>query len=144
MIRLFFAGAMLATLSAAQVEFNRDIRPILSDRCFACHGPDKGNRKSKLRLDLEAEAKADLGSGKRGIVEGKPEESLIIQRVISQNKTLRMPPAYLGHERLKDVEVARLTQWVREGARYQSHWSFIAPVKPELPPVQRAARLLDR
>ena len=136
----FFLLAVLGAFTcarAAEVQFNRDIRPILSDRCFACHGPDKGNRKSNLRLDSEAGAKADLGGGKRGIVEGKPAESLLLQRVVSENKTLRMPPAYLGHERLKDAEIALLRRWIAEGGHYQSHWSFIVPVKAELPRVTR-------
>jgi hypothetical protein len=138
----FFLVAVLAALwcaDAAEVQFNRDIRPILSDRCFACHGPDKNQRKSKLRLDSEAGAKADLGGGKRGIVDGRPDESLIVQRVVAENKTLRMPPAYLGHERLKDAEIALLRRWIAEGGHYQSHWSFIAPVKAELPPVRQSA-----
>ncbi|MEP7367110.1 MAG: c-type cytochrome domain-containing protein, partial [Acidobacteriota bacterium] len=129
------ALSVFACAQAAEVQFNRDIRPILSDRCYTCHGPDKNQRKSKLRLDIESEAKSDLGGGKRAIIAGDPEHSTLVQRVESQNKTLRMPPAYLGHERLKDAEIAALKRWIAEGAHYQSHWSFIAPVKADLPSV---------
>src|SRR4029434_8852240 len=76
---------------AAPVEFNRDIRPILSDRCFACHGPDPGNRTSKLRLDIESDAKGDLGKGRRGIVPCQPEQSEVYKRLTIANKALRMP-----------------------------------------------------
>ncbi len=103
-----------------QLEFNRDIRPILSDRCFACHGPDAGNRKSPLRLDTEAEAK-------RGIVPGNPEKSPIIQRITSTNKVLRMPPQYAGHDRLPDRDIAILRRWIAAGAPWQNHWAFVPP-----------------
>src|SRR5690242_19456357 len=94
-----FAACVLgaAAARAAEVQFNRDIRPILSDRCFACHGPDKGNRKAGLRLDIEAEAKAALRGGRFAIIPGSPEKSEVYKRVTSANKSLRMPPSYLGH-----------------------------------------------
>ncbi|MBN8733656.1 MAG: DUF1553 domain-containing protein [Acidobacteria bacterium] len=129
--------------SGAEVQFNRDIRPILSDKCFACHGPDAGNRKSKLRLDVEAEAKADLGGGRRGIVAGDPDKSGVMQRVVSTNKTLRMPPAYLGHAALTAEQIDILQRWIAEGGRYQSHWSFVPPVKAELPAVRDAGWALN-
>ena len=97
----FFMGVLGAGFLLAQpVEFNRDIRPILSDRCFACHGPDAGNRKSPLRLDGEADAKKDLGRGRFGIVPGDAAKSLVYQRVTSANNALRMPPQYAGHAAL--------------------------------------------
>ena len=130
------AGAVCAL--GAEVQFNRDIRPILSDRCFACHGPDAGNRKSKLRLDVEAEAKEDLGGGRRGIVAGDPDKSGVMRRVVSTNKTLRMPPAYLGHAALTAGQIDLLRRWIAEGGRYQSHWSFVPPVKAKLPAVRDA------
>lgn len=122
----------MQVLPAAVVEFNRDIRPILSDRCFACHGPDAGNRKSKLRLDQEAGAKADLGKGRFGIVPGRPDDSEVFKRIASANPALRMPPAYLGHDKLKDGEVRLIREWIGQGAPYQQHWSLIAPKRPEL------------
>src|SRR5262245_53865528 len=83
----------------AGVEFNRDIRPILSDRCYTCHGPDTAQRKSKLRLDTEDGAKADLG-GHFGIVPGDASKSEVIRRVTSTNPAQRMPPAWAGAARL--------------------------------------------
>src|ERR1700737_2332489 len=118
--RLF--GAMLScmvvvTSAASQpatVEFNRDIRPIFSDRCYACHGPDQANRKSKLRLDIETGAKADLG-GHFGIVPGDPSKSEVIHRVATDDSR-RMPPAWAGGARLSDREINLLTHWVEQGA----------------------------
>ena len=120
-------------LRAAPVVFNRDVRPVLSDRCFACHGPDAANRKTKLRLDIEDGAKTDLGAGRRGIVPGDPSRSEVYQRLVSTNQTRRMPPAYLGHERLSDAEIATIRAWIEQGASYQPHWSLLAPVKAPRP-----------
>lgn len=131
--------ACAGTACAADLTFNKDIRPILSDRCFACHGPDKNNRKSKLRLDVKADAKGDLGKGRFGIVPGSPEKSAIYQRITSTSKTLRMPPAYLGHDKLSDHEIALIKTWIEQGATYQSHWSFIPPKKAALPEVEDKA-----
>ena len=119
------------------VEFNREIRPILSDRCFACHGPDTGNRKTKMRLDVEASAKADLGKGRFAIVPGDPTQSELFRRVTSDSKTLRMPPAYAGHDKLSEPEIEVLRKWIAEGAAYQSHWAFIAPTRPVPPSVSK-------
>ncbi len=115
------------------VEFNRDIRPIFSDRCYTCHGPDQANRKSKLRLDTEAGAKADL-SGHFGIVPGDPAKSEVIRR-ITAGEDLRMPPAWAGTARLSEREISLLTRWIEQGAVWQKHWSFIPPVRRELPAV---------
>lgn len=118
---------------AQKLEFNRDVRPILSDRCYFCHGPDSSNRKTKLRLDREADAKAELRAGKFGIVPGKPEESEVYKRISSANKAMRMPPAYLGHDALPEKSVETLRRWIAEGAEYQPHWAFLAPRRPEAP-----------
>src|SRR3954453_4032060 len=122
---LLFAGLPLC----AEVQFNRDIRPILSDKCYACHGPDANNRKTKMRLDVEADAKP------AAIVPGDPEHSKLYQRITSTNKATRMPPAYLGHEALKEHEIALIRDWIKEGASYQRHWSFIPPTRPAAPEV---------
>ncbi len=127
----FGSGSLLA--AASPVEFNRDIRPIFSDRCYTCHGPDQANRKSKLRLDIEAGAKADLG-GRFGIVPGDPSKSEVIRRVTADD-THRMPPAYAGLPKLTDREIDLLTRWTQQGAAWQKHWSFIPPVRPNLPSV---------
>ncbi len=97
---LIVAGGALAPAAQNEtngeaVEFNRDIRPILSDKCYTCHGPDKANRKTKLRFDVESGAKADLG-GRFAIVPGDPSRSEMVRRITASNKALRMPPAYSG------------------------------------------------
>ena len=118
----FLLGFIVTVPLCADVAFNRDVRPILSDRCYVCHGPDPGNRKTALRFDQEQ-------SALRVIVPGKPEESALFQRVTSSNNAKRMPPAYMGHAKLSEREIATLRQWITEGARYESHWSFTPPVR---------------
>ena len=128
------AAALFLAISAhAQpLQFNRDIRPIFSDRCVACHGPDAVNKGIRLRLDREDSAKADTGSGRRAIVPGKPEDSVILQRLRTANRALRMPPAHTGAV-VSAAEIATLEQWIREGAVWQKHWSFISPQKAAVP-----------
>src|SRR4051812_17504980 len=118
----------------ATVQFNRDIRPILSERCYTCHGPDERKRQSKLRLDMEAIAKSDLG-GHFALVPGEPAASELIRRVTSKDEKRRMPPAYSGAARLTDREIDLLTRWVEQGAPWQKHWSFIPPVRPAVPEI---------
>ncbi len=120
---------LCAVPASAEVHFNRDVRPILSDRCYACHGPDRNNRKGNLRLDTEADSRA-------AIVPGDAAASKLFKRITSTSKSLRMPPAYLGHEPLKDSEIATVRQWITEGAKYENHWSFIPPVRPTAPAVK--------
>ena len=121
----------------ASVEFNRDIRPILSDKCFACHGPDANNRQAKLRLDVEADAKADLGGGRFAIVPGDPGRSELYQRIVAKSPARRMPPAYLGHAPLSEREIDLLRRWIEQGARWEKHWAFLPPRRHPLPPVSR-------
>lgn len=116
--------------SSEPAHFNRDIRPILSDRCFTCHGPDEGARKSPLRLDIEKSAKADLGKGRVGLAPGNPERSEVYKRIVSTNQALRMPPAYAGHEALTERETKSIREWIEQGAGYDEHWSFTAPQRP--------------
>ncbi|HUS08717.1 MAG TPA: DUF1549 domain-containing protein, partial [Bryobacteraceae bacterium] len=130
---IFLAGAGVAAAQPATIEFNRDIRPILSDRCYTCHGPDQANRKSKLRLDIETAAKADLG-GHFAIVPGNVSKSEVIHRVTVEDGR-RMPPVWAGAARLTEREINLLTRWVEQGAVWQKHWSFIPPRKPDLPQV---------
>ena len=117
----------------ATVEFSRDIRPILSDKCFACHGPDENKRMSPLRLDTRDGALADLG-GRHAIVPGNLEESGLISRVNSADSLTRMPPSYSG-KTLSDLEKDLLRSWIEQGAEWQSHWSFRPPERPDLPAV---------
>jgi hypothetical protein len=143
-----FAGFLPAALAAAPptagaaepqapgaVEFNRDVRPILSDACFHCHGPDRAKRKASLRLDLEEGATADLG-GYRAIVPGKLDESELYRRITSDDPTEHMPPPDSGRA-LNPRQVAVLKAWIEQGAKWQKHWSLIAPRRPELPRVSR-------
>ena len=141
----YFRGSCIALswiailAHGAEIEFNRDIRPILSDRCYACHGPDKGNRKAGLRLDIETEAKAALHGGRFAIVPGDPARSEIYKRVTSTNKALRMPPAFLGHDAVPGREIELLRLWMEQGAKYQPHWAFIPPRKAARPQVNDGA-----
>lgn len=122
----------VASALAQPLEFNRDVRPIFSDRCLTCHGQDAANKGIRLRLDREESAKSDLGGGKRAIVPGKPEESLLLQRLQTPNKALRMPPAHTGST-VSASEIATLERWIRDGAVWQKHWSFIPPQKAAVP-----------
>jgi hypothetical protein len=121
----------------AVVEFNRDIRPILSENCFTCHGPDRARRKADLRLDTEAGAFADLG-GSRAIEPGDPDKSELLRRVATDNRRERMPPAKSGR-RLTERQIQLLRRWIEQGAKWQAHWSLIPPKRPPLPHVRDAA-----
>ena len=99
----------------------------------------KNNRKSKLRLDVEADAKSDLGGGRRALVPGDPEKSEVFKRISSANKALRMPPAYAGHDALNAHDQAILKAWIEQGAKYEPHWSFVVPKRPDLPQVRDTA-----
>lgn len=119
------------------VDFNRDIRPILSDTCFHCHGPDKAKRKADLRFDTEAGAFADLG-GHRAIEPGNLAKSEMYQRLIAQDENERMPPVKSGRKVTpRQIELIRL--WIQQGAKWQKHWSLIPPVRPQVPAVKNAA-----
>jgi hypothetical protein len=104
------------------VEFNRDIRPILSDKCYACHGPDKEAREADLRLDTEEGSQVDL-DGHQAIVPGNPDKSSLILRINSDDEDLVMPPPS-SHLSLNNNEKELLRQWIKEGAKWQGHWSF--------------------
>ena len=119
---------------SGKLSFNRDIRPILSDNCFRCHGFDKNTREADLRLDVPEVAFADR-EGVKPIVPGKPEESEVIRRITSDDVDERMPPPD-SHQSLTAAEVDTLKRWIAAGAEYQPHWAFIAPVEPQIPDVQ--------
>lgn len=120
-----------------KVDFNRDIRPILSDACFQCHGPDDKQRKAKLRLDTQAAAFADLG-GHFAFVAGKPEESEALVRVLSDDPNERMPPPASG-KRVSPRQIELIRAWIVQGAKWSGHWAFTAPVRPAAPQVKNAA-----
>ena len=120
--------------SADQVEFNRDIRPILSDNCYTCHGPDKANRKTSLRLDNETSVFADLG-GYQAVVPGNLEKSELYNRISTEDESRRMPPVY-SERKLSASQIALVRRWIEQGAKWQKHWSFIPPAPPNLPEVK--------
>lgn len=113
-----------AVRAAETLKFNRDIRPLLSDRCFYCHGPDEKKREAKLRLDTREGAIADLG-GYAAIVPGQPEKSELLTRVLSHDRDEVMPPPAAKKPRFSEQEVATLRQWIAEGAKYEGHWAFM-------------------
>jgi len=116
---------------SARLSFNRDIRPILSDNCFACHGPDNANRQAGLRLDTFDLATAELDSGSRAIVPENIDESELVARIVSDDPDAVMPPPHAKIGRLSDEQVAIVKRWIAEGAKYEPHWAFVAPVKPD-------------
>jgi hypothetical protein len=114
--------------AADALEFNRDIRPILSETCFACHGPDAAARQGELRLDDAAAARAVLQPGDSG-------QSEVVRRILATDPDERMPPADSG-KKLTDEQRQLLKRWIDQGAPYQPHWAFVPPAKPDLPAVQ--------
>lgn len=136
---LLVVWASLAGLQAGTpVDFNREIRPVLSEHCYACHGPDDGKRKAGLRLDEQESALAPLKSGHRAIVPGHPESSSLVQRLTTRDADDLMPPPAHGKP-LQPAQIELLTRWVKEGAPWRRHWSFIPPEKPPLPSVRRSS-----
>lgn len=123
-----------AAFAEGKVRFNRDIRPILSDTCYHCHGPDKNARKGKLRLDLREEALKPAESGDIPIVPGKPEKSSIIDRIFTKDEDDLMPPEK-AHKSLTEAQKALFRQWVAEGATYEAHWAYTPLEKPPVPKV---------
>ena len=121
----------------AQVDFNRDIRPIFASNCLKCHGIDEGSRKSKLRLDLRETATSPAKSGKLPIVPGKPDESELVRRVFASDPQDVMPPAST-HVTLSDAQKSLLKEWIAQGARYEVHWAFVPPKQAPLPEVKRS------
>ena len=111
-----------STVAEEPVSFNRDVRPILSDKCFHCHGPDGQKREADLRLDDR-----NIATETGAIVVGKPDDSDLMRRIVSTDDDQRMPPVASKLERLTDQEVATLRRWIEGGAEYEDHWAFIAP-----------------
>ncbi len=132
-----FSAALLLTTSAlaapplARVDFQTEVRPLLSDACFQCHGPDPGTRIADLRLDLKDGA---FGARKNGapVVPGDSGASLIYQRITHANAAKRMPPEY-SHKKLEPEQIDTLRAWIDQGAEWTGHWSFDPPVRPEIP-----------
>ena len=121
-----------APTTARSVSFNETIQPILSENCYACHGPDPGARKAGLRLDRAEFAYAAHEKFGPAIIRSNPDKSPLVRRIESDNPKERMPPPE-AHRTLKPEQVALLRQWVKEGAVYEQHWSFLAPKRPAIP-----------
>jgi hypothetical protein len=149
MVCLLLGGAVLshdARLAAAEdatpaveaaIDYSRDIQPLLSKRCLACHGADADNRQAGLRLDQRDGATAELDSGVTAIVPGEPRQSALLERVAAEDRDLIMPPDGAG-EPLSAEQVALLTRWIAQGAPFTKHWSFVQPRRVALPEVRQS------
>ena len=126
---VLFAAALPAK---AAVDYSRDILPILSDKCYHCHGPDEKARKAKLRLDVKESA---LRTKDAVVVPGKSRESELVNRITTTNLDDRMPPLE-SNRTLTEKEIRLLTQWIDEGAKWEQHWAFVPPTRPAVPKVQ--------
>jgi hypothetical protein len=120
-------GATVLSNAAEPVDFNWQVRPILSENCFRCHGPDSNSRRAGLRLDQKEAAYA------QAITPGKPDQSELVSRITSPDPSYRMPPPAASAKPLTPAEVATLTEWIRQGAEYKPHWAFIPPAKVKTP-----------
>lgn len=128
-----FSGVSVAQQKPVTLSYNRDIRPILSENCFVCHGPDHNKRMAGLRLDQERDA---LQRG--AVVPRKPDSSKLLQRIFAKQEALRMPPAS-SHKQLTPAQKATLRRWITEGAKYEAHWSFVPlPTQVSVPTPKRS------
>ena len=141
--RFWILNAVVVGISAhasaadSKIDFNRDIRPILSDNCYACHGPDEAHREGGFRLDRKDSAFGKADSDNLVIVPGKPEASELIARIVTTDDDLRMPPVD-STKSLTGEQIELLKRWVAQGATWREHWSFVSPIKHELPQVSKA------
>ena len=126
-----------AVITSGSVDFQRQVRPILSDNCFLCHGPDKGTRMADLRLDIQEGALAARKNG-QAIVPGKPDESLLVKRIYSDNPAFRMPPVF-SHKTLTQEQKDTLRRWIEQGAKWSQHWAFVPPKKMPPPAIKVAS-----
>ena len=127
-IIIFIAIIQIAN---AEVSFNNDIRPLLSNHCYRCHGPDENDRKAGLRLDTFEGATQDH-NGIKALVPNDIDESEIIYRITSSDPEEVMPPPEAG-EKLNDEEINKIKQWISEGGKYEKHWSYQKPKRPTVP-----------
>ncbi len=134
LLSCFIAGLLTLSASAAPVDFNREVQPILSDNCYHCHGPDSSSRKAGLRLDLQEAAFAGGKSGLASIVPGKPDESELIARIVSHDPEEIMPSPD-SNKTLSAAQKDILRRWISEGAVWGEHWAYVAPKRPAVPVV---------
>jgi mono/diheme cytochrome c family protein len=132
LLAIVFAVPISAVAEQPAVDFARQIRPILANNCFACHGPDEKKREADLRLDRREVATGKLESGSTAIVAGNVDQSALLARINHADPEQRMPPAELGKQ-LNVEQKQLLARWIREGAKYDVHWSFIAPTRANVP-----------
>ena len=114
--------------AAERIDFNRDIRPLLSDNCFACHGPDANHREADLRLDQRDSL---LDVERAIVISENPDESELLARIISDDPDVKMPPPGSGKE-LKAEEIQRIRDWIEQGAQWQEHWAFAPPMRSRI------------
>ncbi|MCG6157351.1 PSD1 and planctomycete cytochrome C domain-containing protein [Rubinisphaera margarita] len=129
---IFACSLVSPAVAEDRIDFNQQIRPLLSDRCFACHGPDAEHREGGFRLDVQASAFGPGDSGDPIIVAGHPEQSAMIERITTDDTSLRMPPEDAPRP-LTDDEIALLKKWVEQGAEWQDHWSYRPLQRPAVP-----------
>jgi hypothetical protein len=139
-LSLLFVATGLAAADT-KLDFNRDIRPILSDNCFACHGFDAKKRKADLRLDT-AEGATAINDGVQAVKPGDPEASELIKRILSKDPEEVMPPPE-SHKQITPAQVDLLRRWIAQGAVYRKHWSFEVPVRPEVPAAAKGTSPID-
>ena len=119
----------------ARVDFARDVRPILSNHCWSCHGPDEATRQAQLRLDRRDSAIAKTESGKVAVTPGKPDASELVARIASSDDDRVMPPPD-AKKPLSAAQKETLRRWIEQGAEYSQHWAFIPPSRPAVPRVK--------
>ncbi|MDB4640662.1 hypothetical protein OAF56_03415, partial [Pirellulaceae bacterium] len=129
---VFLVTASTLVLADDTPDFNREIFPILSENCLACHGPDENVREAGLRLDQKDGAFAELDSGSKAIVAGKSSESELYLRMTSDDEDLLMPPPDSG-KKVSEEDKAKIKTWIDSGAKWSKHWAFVPPVKSEVP-----------
>ncbi len=132
-LRSFIVLFLFLPAAFAKVSFNDDIRPLLSNSCYRCHGPDEEDRKGKLRLDTREGALHDR-KGFAAIVPNNLEDSELIYRIVTDDEDEVMPPPGKG-DRFTKEQIELFKQWIKEGANYEVHWSYEKPVRPEVPVV---------
>src|SRR6266851_10040573 len=139
LLALLVSALAVAEAGLCAVNFNRDIRPIMSDTCFRCHGPDKNARMAGMRLDIRDEAIRPTRSGRTPIVPGDPDKSEIIARILASGAKV-MPPAS-AHKELTGKQKDTIRRWVAEGAVYEGHWAYQPLKRPGVPEIADASRV---
>jgi hypothetical protein len=125
------------------VDFNREIRPILSDNCFSCHGPDEETRMANMRLDVKDAAQGPYTArdGYKIIAPGDSAASRLYQRISAKDESSRMPPSF-SNRKLTEKQIVLIKQWIDEGARWDTHWAFVPPQRPAIPEAKQQTRSL--